>query len=276
MNLYIINLKMLRNLAIIIVTATLLSVSASAGTDGDLILKKNPSKDIKETKDCFEKLNRATFAFNQGLDKAVIKPIAESYRKLPDPIQSGTSNAVKNLSNLITIPNNVLQGDVKTAMINTGRFVVNTTFGLLGTIDVANKMGFPKYEKEDYGQTLGAWGFGPGCYIVLPVLGPSTIRDTGGSFANVFGGDPFYNASIHGNNEFLGEGLFLTTKALSGIDFRANNIESFDNLEKNSLDFYASVKSLYLQDRENKIKNNKRGNIDVIYSDEEDWEEINN
>jgi phospholipid-binding lipoprotein MlaA len=276
MNLYIINLNMFRKLAIIIVTSILLSVSANAGSDGELALKKNTSKDIKETKDCFEKLNRATFAFNQGLDKAVIKPIAEGYRKLPDPIQSGTSNAVKNLSNLITIPNNVLQGDVKTAIINTGRFVVNTTVGLLGTIDVANKMGFPKYEKEDYGQTLGAWGFGPGCYIVLPVLGPSTIRDTGGSFANVFGGDPFYNASIHGNNEFLSEGLFLTTKALNGIDFRANNIESFDNLEKNSLDFYASVKSLYLQDRENKIKNNKRGNIDVIYSDEEDWEEINN
>ena len=276
MNLYIINLNMLRKLVIIIVTAILLSVNANAGSDGELTLKKNSPKEIKETKDCFEKLNRATFAFNQGLDKAVIKPIAESYRKLPDPIQSGTSNAVKNLSNLITIPNNVLQGDVKTAIINTGRFVVNTTVGLLGTIDVANKMGFPKYEKEDYGQTLGAWGFGPGCYIVLPVLGPSTIRDTGGSFANVFGGDPFYNASVHGNNEFLSEGLFLTTKALNGIDFRANNIESFDNLEKNSLDFYASVKSLYLQDRENKIKNNKRGNIDVIYSDEEDWEEINN
>ena len=276
MNLYIINLNMLRKLAIIIVTAILLSVSANAGSDGELSLKKSSSKNIKETKDCFEKLNRATFAFNQSLDKAVIKPIAKSYRNLPDPIQSGTSNAVKNLSNLITIPNNVLQGDVKTAIINTGRFVVNTTVGLLGTIDVANKMGFPKYEKEDYGQTLGAWGFGPGCYLVLPVLGPSTVRDTGGSFANVFGGDPFYNASIHGNNEFLSEGLFLTSKALNGIDFRANNIESFDNLEKNSLDFYASVKSLYLQDRENKIKNNKRGKIDVIYSDEEDWEEINN
>ena len=267
---------MLRKLALIIITAMLLSLNANAGSDGKLILKENSPKDIENTKDCFEKLNRATFAFNQGLDKAVIKPVAESYRKLPDPIQKGTGNAVKNLSNLITIPNNILQGDVKTAIINTGRFVVNTTVGLLGTVDVANKMGFPKYEKEDYGQTLGKWGFGPGCYLILPVLGPSTIRDTGGSFVNVFGGDPFYNASVHGNNEFLSEGLFLTTKALSGIDFRANNIESLDNLEENSLDFYASVKSLYLQDRENKIKNNKRGNIDVIYSDEEDWEEINN
>ena len=200
--------------------------------------------------------------------------MAEGYRKLPDPVQRGTSNAVKNLSNLITIPNNLLQGDVKSAIINTGRLVVNTTIGLLGTVDVANKMGFPKYVKEDYGQTLAVWGVGPGCYVVLPVLGPSTIRDTAGSFANVLGGDPWYNASIHGNNEFLSEGLFLASKAINGIDFRSQNIESFDNLEKNSIDFYASVRSLYLQDRENKIKNNQRGVIEVLYKDEEDWEEL--
>jgi phospholipid-binding lipoprotein MlaA len=167
-----------------------------------------------------------------------------------------------------------LQGDVKTAMINSARLVVNTTVGLLGTIDVANKMGFPKYEKEDYGQTLGAWGVGPGCYVVLPVLGPSTIRDTAGSFVNVVGGDPWYNASVHGNNEFLSEEIFIASKAISGVDFRANNIESLDNLETNSIDFYASVRSLYLQDRENKIQNNKRGNIDVIYENEDGWEEV--
>ena len=100
------------------------------------------------------------------------------------------------------------------------------------------------------------------------------MRDTAGSFANVLGGDPWYNASAHGNNEFLSERLYLSTKALSGIDFRAENIESFDNLEKNSLDFYASVKSLYTQDRENKIKNNQRGNIEVFYKNEDDWEEL--
>ena len=265
---------MLKRLAIIIISTFLLSWSANAGSDGDLKLKKE--NQTKEVKDCFEKLNRATFAFNQSLDKAVIKPLAESYRDLPDPIQRGTSNAVKNLSTLITIPNNVLQGDVKTALINTGRLVINTTVGLLGTIDVANKMGFPKYVKEDYGQTLGAWGIGPGCYVVLPVLGPSTIRDTAGSFINVMGGDPWYNASAHGNNEFLSEGVYLTSKALSGIDFRADNLESFDNLEKNSIDFYASVRSLYVQDRENKIKNNQRGNIEVLYNDDGDWEEIEN
>ncbi len=265
---------MLKKLTIIVISIFLLSFNANAGSDGNLKLKKE--NQTKEIKDCFEKLNRATFAFNQGLDKAIIKPLAEGYRNLPDPIQRGTSNAVKNLSTLITIPNNVLQGDVKTALINTGRLVVNTTVGLLGTIDVANKMGFPKYIKEDYGQTLGAWGIGPGCYVVLPVLGPSTLRDTAGSFANVMGGDPWYNASVHGNNEFLSEGLYMTSKALSGIDFRADNIESFENLEKNSIDFYASVRSLYVQDRENKIKNNQRGSIEVFYKDEEDWEEIDN
>ncbi|MDC0455190.1 VacJ family lipoprotein [Candidatus Pelagibacter sp.] len=264
---------MFRKLIISIISIFLLACNANAGSDGDFVLKDNKPKVIK---DCFEKLNRATFKFNQGLDKTVIKPIAKSYRNLPDPIQKGTSNAVKNLSNLITIPNNVLQGDVKTAMINTGRLLINTTLGLLGTIDVANEMGFPKYEKEDYGQTLGVWGIGPGCYVVLPVLGPSTIRDTAGSFANVLGGDPWYNTSIHGNNEFLSEGAYITSKALSGINFRADNLESLDNLEKNSIDFYASLRSLYLQDRENKIKNNQRGNIKVLYKDEEDWEEIDN
>ena len=265
---------MLKKLAIIVISTFLLSLNANAGSDGDLKLKKE--NQTKEIKDCFEKLNRATFAFNQGLDKAVIKPLAEGYRNLPDPIQRGTSNAVKNLSTLITIPNNVLQGDVKNALINTGRLVVNTTVGLLGTIDVANKMGFPKYVKEDYGQTLGAWGIGPGCYLVLPVLGPSTLRDTAGSFANVMGGDPWYNASIHGNNQFLSQELYIASKALSGIDFRSNNIESFENLEKNSIDFYASVRSLYTQDRENKIKNNQRGSLEILYKDEADWEELEN
>ena len=263
---------MLRKLVVIFISLFLISFSAYAGSDGELVLKKDKPEEIK---DCFEKLNRATFKFNQGLDKAIIKPIAEGYRKLPDPLQRGTSNAVKNLSNLITIPNNILQGDIKNAMINSSRLVINSTIGLLGTIDVANKMGFPKYEKEDYGQTLGAWGVGPGCYLVLPVLGPSTIRDTAGTFVNVLGGDPWYNASVHGNNEFLSEGLYITSKGISGIDYRSNNIESFDNLEKNSIDFYASVRSLYIQDRENKIKNNQRGSIEVIYK-EDDWEEIDN
>ena len=246
-----------------------LSTNALAGSDGELEL----SKKNKHTKDCFEPLNRATFRLNQGLDKVILKPVAKGYRALPTPIKKGTGNVLENLSTLVTIPNNVLQGDFKLAGINTGRLVVNTTLGVLGIFDPASEMGFPKYVKEDYGQTLGTWGVGPGCYLVLPVLGPSTVRDTAGMFVNVLGGDPYYNISTNGNNEYLDAELFAATRILTGVEFRSENIESFDNLEKNSVDFYASVRSLYTQDRENKIKNLQRGNIEVIY-DDDDWEEI--
>jgi phospholipid-binding lipoprotein MlaA len=251
--------------------AIMLMTNAFAGSDGELKLSKKP----KPIKDCFEPLNRTTFAFNEGLDKAFFKPVAKSYRNLPPKIKTGTGNVLNNLSNLITIPNNVLQGEFKKAGINTGRLIINTTIGILGIVDVADNLGFPKYEKEDYGQTLGAWGVGPGCYLVLPVLGPSTIRDTAGSFINVIGGDPWYNASINGNNEFLSDKVYAASKILTGVDFRAKNIDSLDNLEKNSMDFYASVRSLYLQDRQIKIQNTKnvRGRIEIIYNEDE-WEEI--
>ena len=250
--------------------AILLSTNAFSASDGELEL----SKKNKTTKDCFEPINRASFALNQGLDKVIFKPVAKGYRNLPSPVRTGTSNVLDNLSSLITIPNNVLQGDFKKAGINTVRLVVNTTVGILGIVDAADKMGFPEYVKEDYGQTFGKWGMGPGCYLVLPVLGPSTIRDTAGSFANVMGGDPYYNLSVNGNNEYLDGKLYAATKTISAIDFRSKNIETLDNLEKNSVDFYASVKSLYLQDRENKIKNTQRGSIEVIYKEDEGWEEI--
>ena len=211
---------MLKKLSVILLSVFLLTLNANAGSDGELKLKKQP----KKVKDCSENFNRATFAFNQSLDKAIIKPLAEGYRNLPDPVQKGTHNFVTNLSSLVTIPNNILQGDIKLAIINTARLAVNSTVGLLGIIDVANNIGFPKYEKEDYGQTLAVWGVGPGCYVVLPILGPSTLRDTTGSFMNVLGGDPYYNASMHGNNEFLSENVYMATKALEGVDFRSNNI----------------------------------------------------
>ena len=177
----------------------LLSANVSAGADGELEL----SKKSKPVKDCFESLNRATFSLNMGLDKVIFKPIAKTYRVLPSPVRTGTSNALRHISSLVTIPNNILQGELKTAGVNTGRFVINTTVGILGIFNVAKKMGFSEYEKEDYGQTLGVWGVGAGCYLVLPVLGPSTVRDTAGSFINVLGGDPYYNVSTHGNNEYL-------------------------------------------------------------------------
>jgi len=245
----------------------MLTTSLSAGTDEENNLSKKP----ETVKDCFEGFNRATFSLNQGLDKVIFKPVAKGYRSLPSSVRTGTSNALINLSNLITVPNNILQGDFKTAGINTGRFAINTTVGILGIFDVAEKMGFSEYEKEDYGQTLGAWGLGAGCYVVLPVLGPSTVRDTVGSFVNVLGGDPYYNVSAHGNNEYLSTSLYMKTKIVSGIDFRAKNLDSIENLEKNSMDFYASVRSLYLQDRQQKISNSNP-TIEIMY--EGDWEEV--
>ena len=245
----------------------MLTSNVSAGTDGE----NNISKSKKPVKDCFESLNRATFALNQGLDKVIFEPVAKAYRVLPSPIRTGTSNALDNISNLVTIPNNILQGDFKKAGVNTGRFVVNTTVGIVGIFDVAQKIGFPEYEKEDYGQTLGVMGVGAGCYLVLPVLGPSTVRDTAGSFINVLGGDPWYNASVNGNNEYLSDTAYLTSRVLAGIDFRAKNIDSFENLEKNSMDFYASVRSLYLQDRQQKIINSS---VTTETMDDGDWEEI--
>ena len=245
----------------------ILSSNVSAGTDGENDLSKN----AKPIKDCFESFNRATFSLNQGLDKIIFKPVAKAYRVLPSPVRTGASNALDNLSSLITIPNNILQGDFKKAGVNTGRLAVNTTLGILGIVDVAEKMGFSEYQKEDYGQTLGAMGVGPGCYLVLPVLGPSTVRDTAGSFLNILGGDPWYNFSVHGNNEFLSKSDFVITKVLTGINFRSKNIDSIENLEKNSMDFYASVKSLYLQDRQRKIAN-ASATIEIMYENE--WEEI--
>ena len=247
--------------------SVILSSGVSAGTDGE----NNLSKKKKPIKDCFENLNRVTFSLNQGLDRVIFEPVAKAYRVLPSSVRSGTGNVLENLSSLVTIPNNVLQGEFKKAGVNTGRFAINTTLGILGIFNVAEKIGFSKYEKEDYGQTLGVMGMGEGCYLVLPLLGPSTLRDTAGSFLNLLGGDPWHNASVHGNNEFLSTSQYITTKVLTGIDFRAKNIDSFENLEKNSMDFYASVKSLYIQDRQQKIKNSK-GALEIIY--DADWEEI--
>ena len=249
------------------IIAIIFSSSAYAGSDGENEL----SKKSKLIKDCFEPLNRATFALNQGLDKVIFKPVAKAYRVLPSPVRSGTSNALDNLSSLVTIPNNILQGDFAKAGINTGRFLINTTIGIVGIFDVAEKMGFPEYEKEDYGQTLGALGVGPGCYLVLPVIGPSTVRDTVGSLANVVGGDPWYNVTVANDTQHFSDINYWGTRVMTGIDFRAKNLDSFENLENNSMDFYASVRSLYLQDRQKKIANSKEVTKTM---DDSDWEEL--
>ena len=259
---------MIKKFVIILITTFALTVNSNAGSDGELLLEKIDPSNVK---DCFEGLNRATFAFNQALDGILFEPVAKAYRVLPSPVRTGVGNSLNNLSNLVTIPNNILQGDFRQAAVNTGRFVINTTIGILGIFDVATQMGFSEYIKEDYGQSLGTAGVGPGCYLVLPVLGPSTIRDTAGSLINVLGGDPWYNVSVKNDTTYFNEKDYYISRGSDGINFRAKNIESFDNLEENAIDFYASVKSLYLQDRKQKILNT-RGVVNTM--DDSDWEEI--
>ena len=251
---------MIKSLKIIIsvLIIQLLVVSTSLGEE-------------KEVKDCFEKINRATFAFNMALDKVLFRPVSLGYRKLPSPIRTGTSNALNNLSNLVTIPNNILQGDLKAAGNNTMRLIINTTIGIVGIFDPADTLGFEKLEKEDFGQTFGAMGIGEGCYLVLPVLGPSTVRDTFGSLVSMSGGDAWYNVTVKNDTQYFKESDYYYSKLTEGVDFRAKNLETFDSLEKTSVDFYATVRSLYLQDRNRKIKNLK---IKTDTLDDSDWDSL--
>ena len=261
---------MFKKFVIILITTIALTVNASAGSDGELLMKKNQPSEVK---DCFEKLNRATFAFNNALDGIIFKPVASVYKRFPSPVKTGVSNSIDNLSNLVTIPNNLLQGEFSRAGVNTGRLLINSTVGLLGLIDVASYLGFEDYEREDYGQSLAKHGVGPGCYIVLPVLGPSTARDTVGTAFNFLGGDPWYNVTVKNDTQYVSHEDYYLSKVTGGVDFRAKNYNSIENLKTNSVDFYASVKSLYLQDRQQKILNTKKI---ISTQDDSDWEEIGN
>ena len=236
-----------------------------------LILSNAQAKEKYTVSECFEGVSRATLKFNMTLDKAIFKPLAKGYRTLPSPIRTGVGNSLNNLSNLTTIPNNILQGEIKLAGQNTLRFVINTTIGILGIFDPASNIGLEEYIKEDYGQTLGSWGVGPGCYLVLPIFGPTTSRDLVGTVASLSGGDAWYNITVRNDTEYFTDFDYYFSRVGSGIDFRAKNIESFDNLEKNSLDFYASVKSLYLQDRKQKVLNT---DIIINTQDDSDWDDL--
>ena len=221
-------------------------------------------------KECFEKVSRGIFKFNQGFDKNILKPIAAGYNKLPDPIKKGTGNFTSNIGTLLTVPNHILQGNWKSAGESTASFLVNSTIGVLGFGNPAAKMGL-KNQQEDIGQTLGSYGFGGGCYFVLPVLGPTTLRDSFGRIADTFI-DPFAHVTLR-DNELLsisGSDLdYYSVKGASAVDFRADNMTNIDSLEKNSIDTYAAFKSLYLQSREKKINNT------FSLADEDDWSDFN-
>jgi phospholipid-binding lipoprotein MlaA len=223
----------------------------------------------KATEECFESTSRAIFKFNMAFDEAFLEPIAKGYNKLPNPIKTGTSNFTSNIGTLLSIPNNVLQGNFKQLGHSLGSFVINTSVGILGFLNPAEKMGL-KPHKEDVGQTLGTYGIGPGCYFVLPILGPTTARDSIGILADSFI-DPFAYITIREKEILSASGSsldYFTVKGTSAIDFRADNDTNIESLEKNSIDFYSSLKSVYLQDRINKIKNSNKT--------QDDWDNLDN
>ena len=267
---------MIRKIIYITVLTFLLQASAvNAGSTGSEELKDSSSQ--VSAGECFEGVSRVMFAFNHGLDKVLFKPVAKGYRVLPMPIRIGTSNALGNLRSLLTLSNHILQGDFREAGTTAGRFVVNTTVGILGIFDPASRLGLKEQGKEDFGQTLGRWGSNSGCYFVLPVLGPTTARDAVGLVGNMFL-DPVYqithNSEIEtgvvGNGNYS-EHNYYYYRGTGAVDFRSKNIESFDSLERNSIDLYASVKSLYIQERNKKIANAQSL---AGTQDASDWEEI--
>ena len=209
-------------------------------------------------KECFEKISRGIFNFNQGLDKTVIGPIARSYNKLPPPLKNGTANFTSNIGTLLSIPNQLLQGNLKGAGDSVGSFLINSTVGVLGFMDVASELGI-KDTKEDVSQTLGKHGIGNGCYFVLPVMGPTTVRDSLSMIADTYV-DPFATMTWRKKevlNEVRNKRDYVGLKSVTAVDFRAKNDKNFESLEKNSIDLYAATKSLYLQNKLKKIKNSE-------------------
>ena len=236
---------------------------------GSIILLTLVFTSAKSTEECFENVSRSVFKFNMVVDELILEPIAKGYNKLPKPLKQGTGNFTSNISTLLSIPNSLLQGNLKQFGHSTGSVLVNSTVGILGFFNPAEKMGL-KPNKEDLGQTLGTYGVGPGCYLVLPVLGPSPARDSFGLIADTFI-DPFAHITIR-ESELLGVSGndldYYSVKGTTAVDFRSKNIQNFESLEKNSIDFYSSLKSIYLQDRENKIQNSK--------GDQDDWGNLDN
>ena len=232
-----------------------------------LVIFITPS--VHSAEECFEGPSRAMFKFNMALDDIVLEPLAKGYNKLPYPIRKGTSNFTSNIGTLLSIPNNILQGNFNQLGHSVGSFAINTTVGILGFLNPAEKVGL-KPHKEDVGQTLGSYGIGTGCYFVLPVFGPTTVRDSIGLIADTFV-DPFAHITLREKELLNSSGNTLdyySVRATSAVNFRANNDKNLESLEKNSIDLYSSLKSIYLQDRENKIRNS--------IADEDEWGSLDN
>ena len=202
-----------------------------------------------EIYDPFEGVNRAIFSFNNTADKIILEPVAKGYKKLPPPIQSGVGNFINNLKLPLAAVNQLLQGQGKNAIESTGRFLVNSTIGIFGLIDVADDIGLDQKE-EDFGQTLATWGVGDGFYIVLPLFGPSNLRDATGMFMAMVT-DPI---NAYANSQGEAWAIPMRTAA-NAIDQRSQIIDEVNALRNNSVDYYAAVRSSYYQNRKAAIMN---------------------
>ncbi len=199
--------------------------------------------------DPFEDTNRAIFRFNQGVDHAVLLPVAKAYRTvLPEPVRQSLHDFLQNLNGPVIFANDVLQGQLGLAAGTLGRLAINTTAGIGGMFDVATRAGIP-YHANDLGITLATWGFAEGPYVMVPVLGPSNPRDLIGQVGDSFADPGDYVASEH---HLLWAAL--ARGATSGIDVRSRNIENLAAIERTSLDFYATIRSLYRQRRAAQIR----------------------
>lgn len=201
-----------------------------------------------EANDPIEPFNRFVFDINEGFDLLLLRPAAELYRGvLPRPVRDSVRNFLRNLRSPLDFANEVLQGDVEGAETAAARFLVNSTIGFAGLGDPATEVGLP-YAEEDFGQTLAVWGVGSGPYLILPVLGPSNVRDATGRLVESVA-DP---VNIYLRNNDL-RWLIFTRLGVTGVDGRSRAIELVDDLRANSVDYYAAVRSLYRQSRENLI-----------------------
>jgi phospholipid-binding lipoprotein MlaA len=205
-----------------------------------VVLVLLPAPLAAEENDPFEPVNRAVFAFNEVADGLVLRPVAILYRGVvPEPARKGVHNFFGNLASPVVFANNLLQGDVDAAGNTLARFLVNSTIGIFGLIDVADGLGYPRAD-QDFGLTLARHGVGEGPYLVLPLLGPSNPRDVGGRVVDFFI-DPFtYVAPMESR---------VGRSATEAVDFRERNLETIDDLREQSLDFYAALRSIYRQQR---------------------------
>jgi len=205
--------------------------------------------------DPLEGVNRGIYKFNDVADRAIIKPVAKAYKAVtPSPIRKGFNNFFNNLGSLTTVLNDLLQFKFAHAFTDAGRFVINTTFGLAGFIDVASMDNIPN-RKEDFGQTLGYWGVGNGAYLVLPILGPSTVRDATGFAIDTATSDPI--TYTHNIGEVR---LHNQIRAAQLVDRRTQLLDAGDLVDDASLDPYSFVREAYLQRRASQVAD---GVVDV-------------